>query len=296
MRIFLTGATGFLGTRILPELLARGHEVLGMTRSDAGAAAIAAAGGVPFRATLEDPGTVARGAAECDAVIHTAFDHDFSNFAANCEKDARVIAAMGEVLRGSDRPLMVTSGTGMGDAGDGRPATEAVCNTAHPNPRVATEIAAGKLLEQGVNAKVMRLPQVHDVNRQGLISYFADIARQAGAVGYIGEGTNRWPAAHVSDVARLYAMAFDQGAPGTRYHAVAEEGVPMRAVAGALAERLGLPLVSLAAAEADAQMGWFAGFARLDMPASSAWTRDRLGWEPTGPDLLADLRARDAAA
>ncbi|MBT9386218.1 SDR family oxidoreductase [Pseudooceanicola sp. CBS1P-1] len=292
MRVFLTGATGFIGARILPELLARGHEVLGMTRSEAGAESLRAAGATPWMASLEAPETLARGAAQCDAVIHTAFDHNFANFLANCEKDARVIAAMGTELKGSDRPLMVTSGTGMGDAGPGQLAQEANFDTDHPNPRIATELALRPLLEQGVNARVMRLPQVHDTRRQGLISPYIEISRQIGAVAILGEGRNRWPAAHVGDVAALYAMAFDKGPAGTRFHAVAEEGVPMRSVAEVLAEGLDLPLVSLDAEALAARLGWLAGFAGLDMPASSAWTRAELGWVPRGPSLLEDLKAQ----
>ena len=295
MRVFLTGATGFIGSRILPELLARGHEVLGMTRSDIGAKSIAAAGATPYLATLENPAGIAAGAADADAVIHTAFDHDFTNFVENCEKDGRVIAALGAVLKGSDRPLMVTSGTGLGDAGDGLPATEAVCNTDHPNPRVASEIAVEELLNDGVNVRVMRLPQVHDTVRQGLISPYIRISLQKGSLAYPGDGLNRWPAVHVLDAAALYARAFDKGPSGTRYHAVAEEGITARQIAEVLAERLKLPAVSLSPDQMDDHFGWFAPFAGLDMPASSAWTRAQLAWEPKGPDLIADLKNLEIA-
>ena len=295
MRVFLTGATGFIGSRILPELLAQGHEVLGMTRSDTGAKSIAAAGATPYMATLEDPAGIAAGAAEADAVIHTAFDHDFTNFVENCEKDGRVIAALGAALKGSNRPLMVTSGTGLGDAGDGGPATEAVCNTDHPNPRVASEIAVEELLNDGVNVRVMRLPQVHDTVRQGLISPYIQISLQKGSLAYLGEGLNRWPAVHVLDAAALYALAFDKGPFGTRYHAVAEEGITARQIAEVLAARLKLPAVSLSPDQMDDHFGWFAPFAGLDMPASSAWTRAQLGWEPKGPDLITDLENLETA-
>lgn len=295
MRVFLTGATGFIGSRILPELLALGHEVIGTTRSDAGAEAITAAGGTPFHATLEDPAGLAAGAEEADAVIHTAFDHNFANFEANCDKDRRVIEALGTVLKGSDRPLMITSGTGMGDAGDGQPAREDVCNFHHPNPRIASELAGEALLQAGMNVSVMRLPQVHDTERQGLITSYIQIALQTGKLGYVGEGMNRWPAAHVSDVARLYAMAIGMTEPGMRFHAVAEEGITARAIAGVLAQGLGLPVVSVPAEEAPVQFGWLAGLLALDMAASSALTRARTGWKPTGPDLLSDLRGMDYA-
>ena len=293
MRVFLTGATGFIGSRILPELLARGHEVIGMTRSDDGARSLAAAGATPCRATLEDPASVAVGVVRADAVIHTAFDHNFATFAANCEKDERVIAALGAELKGSDRPLMVTSGTGIGDAGGGQPATEAITNFDHPNPRVASELAVAKLLEDGVNARVMRLPQVHDTRRQGLISPYIQISLQKGAMAYVGEGLNRWPAAHVLDVAALYAQTFDKGAPGSRFHAVAEEGIATRQIAEVLAEGLNLPAISIPPEEAGDHFGWFGGFAGLDMPASSAWTRAQTGWDPTGPGLIEDLRNMD---
>jgi len=293
MRVFLTGATGFIGARILPELLEAGHQVLGLTRSDHGARALSSAGAAPHRGTLEDLDSLRAGAAQCDAVIHTAFDHDFTNFVANCEKDRRVITALGAVLQGSDRPLLITSGVGMGDPGDGGPALESVFNADHPIPRIASEQAGQAQLEAGVDVRVVRLPQVHDPVKQGLISPFVEIARAKGIVAYIGEGTNHWSAAHVLDVARLYVLALERGQKGARYHAVAEEGVAMRAVAEVVAEGLGLPLLSLSAADAPGYFGWMAGFAGLDMRASSAWTRAQLGWAPTGPGLIADLQAMD---
>lgn len=296
MRVFLTGATGFIGSRVVPELQARGHLVLGMTRSAAGAAALRAMGAEVHVATLEDPASVAAGVAQADAVIHLAFDHDFANFAANCAKEGRVVEALGAALRGSDRPLLITSGTGLGDPGDGTPAREEVTNWHHPNPRAISERTAERLLQDGVNVAVMRLPQVHDTHRQGLITPYAAIARQRGAVAIPGEGRNRWPAAHVSDVAVLYAMAFDRGAAGARYHAVAEEGVPLRDIARVLSEGMGLPVASLAPEEMADHFGWLAGFVGLDLAASSAHTRAVFGWHPKGPDLLSDLAAMDYAA
>ena len=293
MRIFLTGATGFIGSRIVPELLAAGHQVLGMTRSEAGAKALKAAGAQAHFGTLEDLDSIRAGVAEADAVIHTAFDHDFSNFVANCEKDRRVIEAMGAVLKGSSRPLLITSGTAIGTAGQGQLATEDVFDTHHASPRIASEQAANALLDAGVNVKIMRLPQVHDTVKQGLITPFIQIARDKGAVAYVGEGLNRWPAAHVLDVAKLYALAFDKGEPGARYHAVAEEGLAVRDIAKIVGAGLGLPVVSLAAEQVPAHFGWFAMFAAFDMPASSARTRKLLGWEPTGPTLLTDLANMD---
>ncbi|WP_369806076.1 SDR family oxidoreductase [Sphingobium sp. 15-1] len=296
MRIFLTGATGFIGSRIVPDLLAAGHEVLGLTRSETGAAFLVAAGAEVHRGTLEDLDSIRAGAANADAVIHTAFDHDFSNFIANCEKDRRVIEALGAVLKGSDRPLLITSGTGIGAPGDGTPAVEDVVNLHHPNPRIASELAGQALLEKGVNVSVMRLPQVHDAVKQGLITPYIQMAREKGGVAYIGEGGNRWPAAHVLDVAKLYVLAIDRRQAGARYHAVAEEGISARAIAEVVGVGLGLPVISLPPEAAPDHFGWFAMFAGLDMPASSEKTRALLDWQPVGPDMLTDLRAMDYAA
>lgn len=293
MRVFLTGATGFIGSRIIPELLAAGHEVLGLTRSDAGARALEAAGAQVHRGDLEHPDTLRAGAEQADAVIHTAFDHDFSNFVANCEKDRRVIEAMGEVLKGSDRPLLITSGTGIGNPEAGGPATEDVLNRNHPNPRAASELAGQILLDAGVNLVSMRLPQVHDTVKQGLVSPFIELSKAKGAVAYIGEGLNRWPAAHVLDVAKLYVLAVERSAPGARYHAVAEEGIAVRDIAEVVGAGLNLPVVSLTPEEAPGHFGWLAMFAGLDLPASSAKTRELLGWNPTGPGMIEDLKAMD---
>ncbi|WP_322070877.1 SDR family oxidoreductase [Paraburkholderia bannensis] len=289
MRIFLTGATGFIGSALVPELIEAGHEVTGMTRSDAGAQALRTAGAQPHFGTLEDVESLKRGAQQADAVIHAAFDHDFSRFVENCEKDKRAIAALGSVLVGSDRPLLITSGTGVGSGEHGELASEDVFNTTHPNPRIGSEIAGNALLDAGVNVSVMRLPQVHNPFRQGLISPLIAIAREKGAVAYVGEGRNRWPAGHLSDVVRLYRLAIEKAAPGGRYHAVGEEGVSSREIAESLGRGLKLPVVSIAAEQAQAQFGWMAMFVGMDMPASSALTQARLGWKPVGPSLIADL-------
>lgn len=296
MRVFLTGATGFIGSAIVPELLKAGHQVLGLTRSEAGAQALAAAGAQAHRGSLEDPGSLRAGAAQADGVVHCAFDHDFSNFAANCQKDSRAIEALGSVLASSGRPLVITSGTGMGAPGGGRPATEDVFNLDHPNPRSASEIAGAAALAAGVNVSVMRLPQVHDPVRQGLVTYMVAIAREKRVSAYVGDGLNRWPAAPVLDVARLYRLALERGQAGARYHAVAEEGVTAREIAEVIGAGLRVPAVSLAPEEAAGHFGWMAMFASLDMPASSVWTRDELGWSPTGPTLIADLKAMDYGA
>jgi nucleoside-diphosphate-sugar epimerase len=293
MRIFLTGATGFIGSRIVPELLASGHHVIGLTRSDEGARALTAAGVEVHRGQLEDPDSLRDGAAKADAVIHAAFDHDFSNFVANCEKDGRAIRAMGSALIGSSRPLLITSGVGFGSAEPGKPATEDVFNNEHPNPRATSELAGAELLPAGVAVSVMRLPQVHDTVKQGLVTPLIEVARAKGVSAYVGEGLNRFPAAHVLDVARLYRLAIEQGEPGARYHAVDEEGVSARDIAQAIGDGLGVPVASIAATEAADHFGWLGLFAGMDMLSSSAWTRKTLGWQPNGPSLLEDLKRMD---
>jgi nucleoside-diphosphate-sugar epimerase len=289
MRIFLTGATGFIGSALVPQLLEAGHQVIGMTRSDAGAQALTSAGVEVHRGTLEDTDSLRRGAEKADAVIHLAFDHDFTNFVANCEKDKRAIAALGSALAGSDRPLLITSGTGIGSPGAGQLATEDVFNTSHPNPRTGSEIASNELLDAGINVSVMRLPQVHNPYKQGLITPLIAIAREKGVCAYVGEGQNRWPAGHLSDVARLYRLAIEKAEPGARYHAVGEEGVTAREITEALGRGMNLPVISIPPEEAPAYFGWMSMFAALDMPASSAQTQARLGWKPTGPTLISDL-------
>jgi nucleoside-diphosphate-sugar epimerase len=289
MRVFVTGATGFIGSAIVAELIGAGHRVLGMTRSDEGARALEAAGAEAHRGDLEDPDSLRRGAAQAEGVIHCAFDHDFSNFVANCEKDRRAIEALGAGLAGTGHPLVVTSGVGMGQAAPDRPATEDVFNADAPNPRKASELAAAAVAAAGANVSVMRLPQVHDTRRQGLVSILIEMAREKGVSAYVGEGGNRYSAAHVSDVARLYRLALERRAPGARYHAVAEEGVALRDIAEVIGRGLDVPVVSLPADEAAAHFGWMAMFTGHDLSASSAWTRQELGWLPTGPGLLADL-------
>jgi len=289
MRVFVTGATGFIGSAIVPELINAGHQVLGMARSAEGAAKLSAAGADVHHGTLEDPESLRRGAANADGVIHAAFDHDFSNFAANCAKDGRAIQALGAALAGSTRPLVITSGTGMGNAVPGQPATEDLFDANHPTPRSASELAGAALSAAGVNVSVVRLPQVHDTRKQGLITPFIEVTRRKQVCAYIGDGSNRWPAAHVLDVARLYRLALEKQVPGSRYHAVAEEGVPVRNIAEVIGRGLNLPVLSLSPEAAAGHFGWLAMFAALDLPASSAQTRERLQWRPTGPGLIADL-------
>ncbi|MEG3178704.1 SDR family oxidoreductase [Sphingomonas sp. RB3P16] len=293
MRVFLTGATGFIGSQVVPELIARGHQVLGLARSDAGARHLEAAGAGVHRGDLEQPETLASGAAAADAVIHCAFDHNFATFFENTKKDERAIAAMGAALEGTQKPILITSGVGIGTPLNGGPATEDVLNPRHANPRIATELAGAALIARSIDVRTIRLPQVHDTTKAGLITPLVAEARRSGAVAYVGEGQTRWSAAHVSDVAKLYVLALEKGEPGARYNASVEEGVTARAIAEALGKGTGLPVRSVAADEVEQYFGWMAPFAVLDMIASNAWTRARLGWEPTGPDLLTDLAAMD---
>jgi nucleoside-diphosphate-sugar epimerase len=287
MRVFLTGATGFIGSAIVKELLGAGHQVLGMARSDDGARALTAAGAQVHRGTVEDLDSLRAGASACDGVIHTAFIHDFSKFQENCEIDRRAIGALGSALAGSSRPLVITSGTASAHT-PGRPTTEDDAPNS-PMPRVASELAAAAVQARGGHVISLRLPQVHDPFKQGLVTYLVAVAREKGVSAYVGEGQNRWPAVHRLDAARLYRLALESGPAGARYNAVAEEGVPLRAIAESIGRGLKIPVVSQTPAEASAHFGWLGMFVGADIPASSALTRERLGWRPTGVTLLSDL-------
>ena len=286
MRVFVTGATGFIGTPVVKDLIAAGHQVLGMARSDEGASAISALGADVLRGSLEDLDSLRKGATASDAVIHLGFVHDWSSFAKSCEIDRRAIEALGSVLAGSDRPLIVTGGLA-GLAAPGQIATEdQTISPDFPFPRVSEQTA---LSLKDVRASAIRLPQVHDPVRQGLITPLIAVYREKGACAYLGDGQNRWPAAHVLDVARLYRLAIEKAEPNARYHAVAEEGVSMRDIAETIGRRLKLPVKSIAPQEAQAFFGWLGTFAGYDMAASSEQTRRKLGWQPTGPRLITDL-------
>jgi len=287
MRVFVTGATGFIGSAVVKELIGAGHQVLGMARSDAGAKLLEAAGAQTLRGDLEDLESLRGGTAATDAVVHTAFRHDWSKFAEACELDKRAIETIGAALRGSSRPFIVSSGVGVAQ---GRAATEddPPLPSSPSLPRVS-EVTAVALMERGVHASVMRLPQVHDTVKQGLVTPLIAVARAKGVSAYVGEGQNRWPAAHVTDVARLYLLALEKGTAGARYHAVAEEGVALKDIATAIGRGLNVPVISIPQEHAGEHFGFLGYFAGRDPLTSSAQTRAKLGWNPTGPSLLTDL-------
>jgi nucleoside-diphosphate-sugar epimerase len=297
MRVFVTGATGFVGSFIVPELISAGHEVVGLSRSEAGAEALARAGAKAFRGDVNDLEALRDAAGAADGIIHAAFNHDAADLKQHSENDRKVIATLGAALAGTGRPLIVTSGTGLVQSKTGQPVREADDHaTSAVFARAASEEAADALAGQGGNVMVMRLPQVHDTRRQGRIRWHIQVAREQGRVAYVGEGRNRVPAAHVSDVARLFRLALEKGEAGARYHAVAEEGVTLREIAEVIGAGLRLPVESITPEQAPDYYGWLAQLATLDLPASGALTRRQLGWVPAGPVLLTDLRETDYAA
>lgn len=289
MRVFVTGATGWVGSAVTQELLAAGHAVLGLARSESGAAALASKGAEPLRGALDDHDALRRGAAGADAVIHTAFHHDFERFADACALDRRAILALGAALEGTDRPMLVTSGVAMLAAG--RVATEADMPPDDPAvfPR-RSEFAAAELAARGVRVATVRLaPSVHGAGDRGFVPILIDIARRSGMSAYVGDGSNLWPGVHRLDAARLYRLALEQGGAGGPFHAVADEGVSFRALAELIARRLDVPATSLPPDRVAAHFGWFGMFVGLGMAASSARTQARLGWAPTQAGLLEDV-------
>ncbi len=292
MRVFVTGASGFIGSAVVPELLRSGHQVVGLARSDASANAIAAAGAEVLRGELADVETLAVGAAASDGVIHLGFIHDFANFAAAAETDRRAIEALGCALEGSNRPLLVASG--MLGLAPGRMATERDVPSDDPGsvvaPRIANIKTALSFVPRGVRTVMVRFaPTVHGAGDRGFMARIVEVAREKGVSGYVGDGANRWPAVHRLDAARLVRLALEAAPAGSSVHAVGEQGVPIRDVAETIGRKLGIPAVSIAPERAGEHFGWIAGFLAWDTPASNALTREWLGWEPVHPGLIEDL-------
>ena len=290
MRVFVTGSTGFIGTELVRELIAAGHQVRGLTRSDDGAEQLKSAGAAVHRGDLRDLDSLRLGATGMDAVVNLAFDHDFSKFAQNGEDERRAIEALGSVLE-AGKLLVVTSGTGLASGGPGHVRTERdppVSSAAIPRQ---PEETARAVAQRGVHVAIVRLPQVHDPRKQGLVPFLTQMARDKGVSAYVGDGSARWAAAPLKDVAHLYRLAVEKTGPGvTVYHAVQEEGVSLREIAETLGAGLAVPVISIPPEQAAGHFGPLAYFAALDMPASSEWTRGTLGWEPTGPGLIDDLK------
>lgn len=289
MRVFVTGATGFIGSAIVPELINAGHQVLGLARSEVSANLLTAAGAEVQRGSLDDLDSLRMGAAASDGVIHAAYIHDFSDMAAASAADRGAIETIGAALAGSDRPFVVTSGTLF--AAPGRPATEEDPPALGPgsNPRAASEELALALVSRGVRASLVRLPPSVHGGDHGFVPALIGIAREKGVSAYIGDGSNRWSAVHRLDAAHLFRLALEKGIAGARYHGVADEAVPVREIAEVIARRLNVPVASKSAEEAAAQFGWLGYFIGADGPASSKLTQERLGWHPTQPGLIADL-------
>ncbi len=289
MKVFLTGATGFIGSALVPELIQAGHRVLGLTRSAAGAESLVATGAEVHEGSLEDLDSLRAGVRLSDGVIHCAFNNDFAKFKESNEQEGRVIEALGGELVGSDRPLVITSAAAMGSASPGHLATEDYFDPSKPKPRNATEVAGAAVQDRGVNVSVVRLPQVHSILRQGFVTALIHVARAKKLSAYLGGGSNRWAAGHLLDVAHLYRLALEKHQSGSRYHAVAEEGIPLRLIAETIGNGLSVQTVSLSAEDAQSHFGPLAMFVGADMAASSQQTQDRLGWHPSRPGLIQDL-------
>jgi nucleoside-diphosphate-sugar epimerase len=299
MRIFVTGASGWIGSAVVPELIGAGHEVLGLARSDASAAALEAAGAQAQRGTIDDLAILRNAAAASDGVIHLAFKHDIAfsgGFEAAAGADRRAVETFGDALAGSGRPLVIASGTLMLPPGrvatedDGRDAASLAHLSGGPQTRAATSLLALSLAARGVRSSVLRLaPTVHGDGDHGFMAVIVGIARDKGVSGYIGDGSNRWPAVHRLDAARLFRLAVEQAPPGSALHAIADEGVPIRDIAEVIGRHLNVPVASIPPERASEHFGWVAPFLGADAPASSTLTRELLGWQPSQPGLLDDL-------
>jgi nucleoside-diphosphate-sugar epimerase len=290
MRVFVTGASGFIGLAVTRDLIDAGHQVLGLTRSDAGATALKELRAEVLRGDVENAGDLREGAGKSDAVIHTAFNHDFSKFVANCESDRKVIETLGDALTGTEKLLVISSGVALAQVAPGAVGTENDPPLSSKHfARAASEEAANAIADKGVRVAIVRLSQIHNTEKQGLVTFAIQVAREKGVSVYIGEGKNSWSAAPRLDTARLYRLALEKTGKRATYHAVAEEGVAMREIAEVIGRGLKVPAVSMSAEEATKHFGWLGHFAGLDIRSSSAQTRKQLGWEPTGPGLIADL-------
>ncbi|HEY4906458.1 MAG TPA: SDR family oxidoreductase [Candidatus Acidoferrum sp.] len=290
MRVFVTGANGFIGSSVVKELIDNGHQVLGLSRSDAGVKALKEAGAEALRGDIGNPESLREGATKADAVIHTAFNHDFSKFVENCESDRKVIGILGDALVGTDKLLIVSSGVALAQVAPGQVSTETDPPMSLKQfPRAASEEATNSYADKGVRVAIVRLSQIHDTEKQGLVSFAIQIAREKGVSAYIGEGKNAWAAAPRWDTARLYRLALEKTGKRAIYHAVEEEGVPMIDIATVIGRGLKVPVKSMTPEEAAAHFGWMNHFAGLDIRSSSAQTRKQLGWNPTGPSLITDL-------
>ncbi len=291
MRVFITGATGFIGSAIVKELLNAGHQVTGLARSDAAANSLAAAGVKVHRGDLNDLDSLRKGAAESDGIIHTAFNHDFSNFKENCEADRRAIDTLGSAIAGSERPLVVTSGITLLTPGNFATEEDRVSSASSSIPRIATEEAAEFVAQKSVRVSIVRLPPtVHGDGDCGFVPLMINLAREKGVSAYVSEGRNCWPAIHRDDAALLYRLVLEKHATaGIRYHGVAEERIEFRDIAGAIGKYLNIPVTSKSLAESTHHFGWFNFFAKLDCPASSKITQKALEWHPIQSTLLKDL-------